>query len=153
MVLYKTTYEAIQALREIDDKYGWELLEAITAFAFEGEVKEVSPIVKPVLPQILYSLGLAIDRYEQAKKNGSKGGRPRSINYSELTKLHKEGLSNREIADRLNCSEDSVRKILKEQYDYAMNQKNQKNLNVNDTATATATVSANNNVNNNPENF
>lgn len=101
--------------------------------------------MKPVLPQILYSLGLAIDRYELAKKNGSKGGRPREINYTEVSKLHKEGFSNKEIADKLNCSEDSIRKILKRQYDYATGQKNQKNLNVNITDTDTVTVTANDN--------
>lgn len=149
MVLYRTTYEAIAALREIDDKYGWELLEAITAFAFDGEIKEVSPIVKPVLPQILYTLGLAKDRYELAKQNGSKGGRPRGIDYAEVAKLNKEGLSNSEIAKKLNCSEDSIRKILKRQVDYAEYQKNQKNLNVNvnDNVNDNANDNVNENVN------
>lgn len=144
MVLYRTTYEAIAALREIDEKYGWELLEAVAAFAFDGEVKEVSPIVKPVLPQILYTLGLARDRYEIAKQNGSKGGRPRGIDYAEVARLNKEGLSKKEIADKLGCSEDSVRKIIKSQSNYAENQKNQKNLNVNVNENDNVNVNVNN---------
>lgn len=130
-VIYETTYEAIKALREIDEKYGWELLDAIAAYGFNGEIVEVSPIVKPVLPQILYTMGLARDRYEIAKENGRKGGRPRGIDYAEVARLHKEGLSDKEIANKLKCSSDSVRKILKKQAEYTEEQKNQKNLNVN----------------------
>jgi len=108
----------------------------------------VSAIVKPVLPQILYTLGLAKDRYEIARKNGSKGGRPRGIDYAEVARLHKEGLSNKVIADKLGCSEDSVRKIIKSQSNYAENQKNQKNLNVNVNDNVNENDNVNVNVNN-----
>lgn len=96
------------------------------------------------MPQILYTLGLARDRYEIAKQNGSKGGRPRGIDYAEVARLNKEGLSKKEIADKLGCSEDSVRKIIKSQSNYAENQKNQKNLNVNVNENDNVNVNVNN---------
>jgi len=104
--------------------------------------------------QAATSISAAKTRYEAAKENGSKGGRPVKYPMMDMVKYREQGMTNNQIAAYMGCSVKTVENKLK-QYDtsnpeYSKERKNRKNRkNLNENYTVNDTV--NNNNNNNKE--
>ena len=71
--------------------------------------------------QTITSISAAKDRYNAAVENGKKGGRPKTVDADKVLELKQEGMTNKQVAERLGCSVSSIEKI------NAENRKNQKN--------------------------
>ena len=153
--MYETYYESWKLLNEIDVKYGQEFIDALFRLGLYGEVVEVSPVVRPSLAIANKLIEIATDRYQAARENGQKGGRPRKVDWSEMYQMMRDGYSDKEIAEHFEVTQDYIRKKRKERDDY--NEKNRKgafsgyNPTVTDTVTATVTetVTDTDNVNDN----
>ena len=52
------------------------------------------------------------NRYNACKNNGQRGGRPNQFDKDNIMKLHEQGLSHKEIADKLGCSKKTVQRKL-----------------------------------------
>jgi hypothetical protein len=105
--------------------------------------------------QAATSISAAKTRYEAAKENGSKGGRPVKFPMMDMVKYREQGMTNNQIAAYMGCSVKTVENKLK-QYDtsnpeYSKERKNRKNLNENYTVNDTVNDNNNNNNNNNKE--
>ena len=139
-VFHDSFLETTLELEKQDKDMAYEYIKAIANYGLYGEMYDGKyPIIKALLITPQASIDAANNRYVKAIENGKKGGRPRKIDYGEVARLHKEGKTQKDIAAELNCSEDSVRRILKKQDEYAEEQKNQKNLTNTITKTNTKT--------------
>lgn len=139
-VFYATALETVEELEKGYPELGAELLKAMVEYGIYGEYDTSNPIINSIMAQFTFSVDKAKSRYEIAKENGSKGGRPKKLTLSaeELEEMKKELGTWKKVAEELDVTEDGLRKYRKT---ITENQKNQKNLNVN--------VNVNDNVNEN----
>lgn len=158
-VFYESVYKQANALHKRNKKEEeLELLRAIMEFGLYGVIpEEESDVWLYGFEQAATSISAAKTRYEAAKENGSKGGRPVKYPMMDMVKYREQGMTNNQIAAYMGCSVKTVENKLK-QYDksnpeYSEERKNRKNLNenytVNDNDNDNDTV--NNNNNNNKE--
>lgn len=106
---------------------GYDLVKAVWDFGLYGVVPdEDSDIWLYGLEQIITSIDNAKNKYNRAIENGKKGGRPKGIDEARIKELKEQGLTNREVAEQLGCSEKSVERVNIE------NRQNRQNLNVNE---------------------
>lgn len=154
-VFYESVYKQANALHKRNKKEEeLELLRAIMEFGLYGVIpEEESDVWLYGFEQAATSISAAKTRYEAAKENGSKGGRPVKFPMMDMVKYREQGMTNNQIAAYMGCSVKTVENKLK-QYDtsnpeYSKERKNRKNLNEN--YTVNDTVNDNNNNNNNKE--
>ena len=114
-VFYESFLETAEQLEAIDKKLAYDYVMSIIRFGINGELarEDIDPVVKAMLNPMYVSILAAKERYQQSKDGGEKGGRPRTIDHEEVIRLWQEGKSNKDIAEIVNCSESSVRKIIK----------------------------------------
>lgn len=154
-VFYESVYKQANALHKRNKKEEeLELLRAIIEYGLYGVIpEEESDVWLYGFEQAATSISAAKTRYEAAKENGSKGGRPVKFPMMDMVKYREQGMTNNQIAAYMGCSVKTVENKLK-QYDtsnpeYSKERKNRKNLNEN--YTVNDTVNNNNNNNNNKE--
>lgn len=154
-VFYESVYKQANALHKRNKKEEeLELLRAIMEFGLYGVIpEEESDVWLYGFEQAATSISAAKTRYEAAKENGSKGGRPVKYPMMDMVKYREQGMTNNQIAAYMGCSVKTVENKLK-QYDtsnpeYSKERKNRKNLNENDTVNDTVNDNNNNNNNNN----
>lgn len=144
-VLYESVHKQTEILeRKLGKETAYDFINAVINFGLYGELPdEDSDVWLYGFEQTITSISAAKDRYEAAIENGKKGGRPKKIDEEEAIKLKGQGLKNREIAEKLGCSESSIEKI------NAKTRKNQKNLNDNVNVNVNDNVNVNENKNEN----
>lgn len=154
-VFYESVYKQANALHKRNKKEEeLELLRAIMEFGLYGVIpEEESDVWLYGFEQAATSISAAKTRYEAAKENGSKGGRPVKYPMMDMVRYREQGMTNNQIAAYMGCSVKTVENKLK-QYDksnpeYSEERKNRKNLNEN--YTVNDTVNDNDNNNNNKE--
>ena len=156
-VFYESVYKQANVLHKRNKKEEeLELLRAIMEFGLYGVIpEEESDVWLYGFEQAATSISAAKTRYEAAKENGSKGGRPVKYPMMDMVKYREQGMTNNQIAAYMGCSVKTVESKLK-QYDisnpeYFQERKNRKNLNENYTINDTINDTVNNNNNNNKE--
>lgn len=103
MVIYESAYKAINYLPTVEMK--WEAIEGLLKYGFYNvEPESDNPYINMVYTQAIPSMRSAKKRYDIAVENGKKGGRPTEITTEEIMNMKKQGMTNKEIADKLNCS-------------------------------------------------
>lgn len=135
-VMYESVYKQLNALHTRNKKEEeLELIRAIIEYGLYGVIpEEESDVWLYGFEQAATSISAAKTRYEAAKENGAKGGRPVQFPMMEMVKYREQGMSNKEIAAAMGCSLKTVENKLKD-YDSkpksAEQRKNRKNLNEN----------------------
>lgn len=66
-----------EAIRELPDAERLAVYDAIARYGLYGEIIDLPPVVKPVFTLIKPVIDSSQRRYQAAKANGRKGGRPR----------------------------------------------------------------------------
>lgn len=150
-VFYESVYKQANALHKRNKKEEeLELLRAIMEFGLYGVIpEEESDVWLYGFEQAATSISAAKTRYEAAKENGCKGGRPVKYPMMDMVKYREQGMTNNQIAAYMGCSVKTVENKLK-QYDisnpeYSQERKNRKNLNENYTVNDTVNNNNNNN--------
>lgn len=116
-VFYNTFYETYLALREGDhdaQELARQYLEAVIEYGLTGEFDETNKIVLGMMQQVKFSISKAKDRYEVAKENGSKGGRPTKAKEDEVKELLAQNKTAKEIAAILGCSERTAQRRIRD---------------------------------------
>ena len=161
-VFYGSWRESLEGFREeFGDDYAKEALWNLMLVATAGDIEtERKSIIGFINGAVMPNVNKAKDRYAAAIENGKKGGRPKTVDADKVLELKQEGMTNKQVAERLGCSVSSIEKInaenrknqknqknseitVIENQENRKNRKNQKNLNDNDN------VNVNNNVNEN----
>lgn len=134
-VVYATYYEVVKELEQTDPEKAFALLKAIMDYGFYGEYDDSDIMIKLLMKQIGFGIDKSNDRYAKAVENGKKGGRPSTIDKGKIIYLHNQGMTNRQVADELNCSlstvEKTISKYKKDNNFLTENRKNPQNLNYN----------------------
>ena len=110
-IIYKSAYTAINYLPT--DELKWEAINGLLRYGFFGEdpVSE-NPFVNMVYVQAIPSMRASKERYERAVEGGRFGGRPPTVSQEEVLSLKEEGKTNKEIAEKLGCSEKNIERIV-----------------------------------------
>ena len=90
-----------------------EIAKQIIYYGVTGEMTSDDPIVTSIVTGMCAAL---IDkskrRYNSCVANGKQGGRPTQYSDEDVLYLHKQGLSDQDIADNLGCSVKTVQRKL-----------------------------------------
>ena len=122
-VFYASFYKQIEILeKRLGKETAYDFLKAVIEFGLFGALpEEDSEVMLYGFEQTIASIGAAKKRWEAAKENGKKGGRPKMIDDKKVLELRAAGMTLQSIADQVGCSVSSVEKIV------AADRKNQKN--------------------------
>lgn len=126
-VMYESVYKQAQILeKRLGKETAYNFLNAVMEFGLFGVIpEEDSEVWLYGFEQTITSISKAKSRYEAAVENGKKGGRKPTVDREKVIALKATGMTNKQVAAELGCSESTIEKINKE------NRKNQKNLNDN----------------------
>lgn len=109
MVIYESAYKAIGYLP--DEKSQLEALKGLLEYGFYDTIpKSDNPIVNMIYVQAIPSMRSAKERYELSVENGRKGGRPAAVPTEDIVKMKQDGMTNKQIAEQLGCSEKNIEK-------------------------------------------
>ena len=98
------------------------LLEAIIYYGTTGTCEIESPVVVAVFTQMRYSINASKQRYERAKTNGAKGGRPSVSTRAEIRlfifeMIRKFGcVTYKDLVDYYGCSKRTVLRMCSKEY-------------------------------------
>lgn len=109
MVIYESAYKAIGYLP--DKKSQLEALKGLLEYGFYDTIPESdNPLIKMIFVQAIPSMKSAKERYEFSVENGRKGGRPAAVPTEDIVKMKQDGMTNKQIAEQLGCSEKNIEK-------------------------------------------
>lgn len=109
MIIYESAYKAINYLP--NEKLQLEAFKGLMEYGFYGTVpKSENPFVNMVYVQAIPSMRNAKERYDASVENGRKGGRPAVIPIEDILQMKQDGMTNKQIAERLGCSEKNIEK-------------------------------------------
>lgn len=107
MIIYESAYKAINYLP--DEKLQLEAYRGLMEYGFYGIVPESeNPFVNMVFVQAIPSMRSAAERYDASVENGKKGGRPTEVPTDDIIKMKQDGMTNKQIADKLGLSEKTI---------------------------------------------
>lgn len=119
-VLYRSELLSILELETVEQRE-----EAFRLFAMQALFEETQKSdnedqskarsVNTILRMAFQSQISRNRRHEASVNNGEKGGRPQTVDRTAVWRLREKGLSQRQIADELNCAPKTVQRILKEE--------------------------------------
>ncbi len=109
MIVYESAYKAINYLP--DEKLQLEAFRGLMEYGFYGTIPESeNPFVNMIFVQAIPSMRSAKERYDDSVENGKKGGRPAMVPIEDILKMKHDGMTNKQIAEKLGCSEKNIEK-------------------------------------------
>lgn len=107
MIIYESAYKAINYLP--DEGLQLEAYKGLMEYGFYGIIPESeNPFVNMVFVQAIPSMRSAAERYDASVENGKKGGRPTEVPTGDIIKMKQDGMTNKQIADKLGLSEKTI---------------------------------------------
>lgn len=91
-------------------------MKAIFDYGIYNQYDESDPQVNSYMVSIIDNIDRAQKRHEESKANGSTGGRSRKFDRKAICDYVREGHTNKEAAEKFDCSTKSVQRYLKEGY-------------------------------------
>lgn len=90
-----------------------EIAKQIIYYGVTGQITSDDPVVVGTVTGMCSALiDRSKKRYNTCVANGKRGGRPKQYDPEDILYLHKQGLSEQEIADNLGCSVKTVQRAL-----------------------------------------
>jgi hypothetical protein len=112
---WASTIESFDAAGQQD--IAGELAKQIIYYGTKGEITTDNPMVKGIVEGMCVTLiDQSKKKYNACKTNGNKGGRPERYPIEEMLRLREAGLTDKEIAENMGCSEQTVVKKLSDWY-------------------------------------
>jgi len=108
-IIYESVYKTIELIPDTELK--WEAIKGILRYSFYGEeLNSDNPLVEMVYTSSFPSIRNAVERYEKAVEGGKKGGRPTEVPIEKIIKMKNEGMTNKQIAEKMGCSIKNIEK-------------------------------------------
>lgn len=109
MIIYADVYKAIDFIPAEEEKAAAAL--ALLRYGCGGiEYEGDNIFIKMIMQQAKIGIDKAQARYNKATENGKKGGRTKQFKDEEITALKSQGMTNKEVAAALGCSEKTVQR-------------------------------------------
>ena len=105
-VFYADNMNSIENLPTKQDRL--EVLADIIYYGVYGKEEYENQYSKLILPLIKVGIDNAKTRYNKATENGKKGGRTKQFKDEDISALKSKGMTNKEVAAALGCSEKTV---------------------------------------------
>lgn len=114
-VFYGSWRQALEGFRDdFGDDYAKEILWNIMTFGTDKDFEtSKSSIIGLVTGMCAPNIQSAQERYQKAVDNGKLGGRPATIDKNKILELKLQGLTDKAIADELQCSVKTIQRALK----------------------------------------
>lgn len=115
MVFYESWLETVDAFEKMfGTDFAKETIYALVYLSIRGEVKTENDLILGwIKGSCLPNVQSAQEKYRRAVEAGKKGGRPKELDYDEIYRLKDNGGSIKEIASKMELTEDSVKSALK----------------------------------------
>lgn len=115
MVFYESWLETVDAFEKMFGiDFAKETIYALVYLSIRGEVKTENDLILGwIKGSCLPNVQSAQEKYRRAVEAGKKGGRPKELDYDEIYRLKYNGGSIKEIASKMELTEDSVKSALK----------------------------------------
>lgn len=115
MVFYESWLETVDAFEKMMGiDFAKEAIYALVYLSIRGEIKTENDLILGwIKGSCLPNVQSAQEKYRRAVEAGKKGGRPKELDYNEIYRLKENGDSIKEIAFKMELTEDSVKSALK----------------------------------------
>ena len=115
MVFYESWLETVDAFEKMfGTDFAKETIYALVYLSIRGEVKTENDLILGwIKGSCLPNVQSAQEKYRRAVEAGKKGGRPKELDYDEIYRLKENGESIKDIASKMELTEDSVKSALK----------------------------------------
>ena len=107
-VFYADNMNSIENLPTEQDKI--EVMADIIRYGVYGKEDYTNTYSKFILPLVKVGIDNAKVRYKSATENGKKGGRTKQFKDEEINALKSQGMTNKQVAAALGCSEKTVQR-------------------------------------------
>ena len=107
-VFYADNMNSIENLPTEQDKI--EVMAAIIRYGVYGQEDYSNIYSKLILPLVKVGIDNAKIRYNSATENGKKGGRTKQFKDEEINALKSQGMTHKQVAAALGCSEKTVQR-------------------------------------------
>ena len=111
-VIPYSVYEAVEMIPDAEMRALTYKMLILNALNDSAEVTG-NPMVDMVLTMARPTQISTAQRYQKAKENGQKGGRPSKISRDVVFELRQRGYTQTQIASALDCHVNSIRNILR----------------------------------------
>lgn len=139
-VIYESAYSAIEYLQDNTSK--WEAIKGLLRYGFYGEPPESeNPFINMIYTQAIPSMKSAKQRYEKAVSDGKKGGRPTGVSTEEIITMKSNGMTNKQIAERIGCTTKNIENRVAIYNKSHPNNPNNLSVSVSDTVSVSSSVS------------
>lgn len=130
-VLYESVYKHIQTLeKKVSAETALKYANAIMEFGLYGIVpNENDDVWIYGFEQAMTSIYSSKEKYNKSVENGKKGGAPRKYDHDLIVELKRQGLTNKQVAEELGCSEITVSRALKEKREETESEEQHNNIN------------------------
>lgn len=110
-VIYERAYKKIHSISNKDRQL--EALNGLLEYGLYGRIpKTDDSVVNEIYNVELPYIKGAIERREVSISNGRKGGRPAGTPTEEIFKMRQEGMTNKQIAEKIGCTVKNIEKRL-----------------------------------------
>ena len=115
-VFYPSWLDAIDAMEKaqgeaVADKFARQIVQYGVTGEFTTDNEVIVGFIKALCADLITK---SKNRYRACKENGKRGGRKEEYDRQAIYDLHKEGVSNADIAIQMDCSVRTVERVLKE---------------------------------------
>ena len=115
MVFYESWLETVDAFEKMMGiDFAKEAIYTLVYLSIRGEIKTENDLILGwIKGSCLPNVQSAQEKYRRAVEAGKKGGRPKELDYDEIYRLKENGESIKDIASKMELTEDSVKSALK----------------------------------------
>ena len=112
-VFYADWVDIIKAYDKTNAEFASNLAKQIIYYGVTGKMTTDDPIITGMVNSMCAALiSKSKNRYKACKTNGQQGGAPKRYDESQIITLHNQGMSDKDIADKLGCAVRTVQRAL-----------------------------------------
>lgn len=109
MIIYADVYKTIRLIPTVEERNAAAM--ALLDYGCGGlEYEGDSIFIQMIMQQAKIGIDKAQARYNKAIENGKKGGRTKQFKDEDINALKSQGMTNKEVAAALGCSERTVQR-------------------------------------------
>lgn len=107
-VFYGTTYDAMVELEQKSADDAYKFVKAVAQYGLYGDYDKSDPMINALMQQAIFGIEQAASRRQNNMDNGKKGGRKKQFCDEDIWLLKDQGLTNKQVAEKLGCSDRTV---------------------------------------------
>lgn len=115
-VFYADWVDIIKAYDKTNAEFASNLAKQIIYYGVTGKMTTDDPIITGMVNSMCAALiNKSKNRYKACKENGQQGGAPKKYSESQIMALHNQGMSDKDIAEKLGCAVRTVQRAIAKQ--------------------------------------